>query len=94
MSAAAIAVPPAQSTPRDAPPVPLYTRPMVGAIEAARDRRRQERNPAVPRYTSARTPLRVVSAAPEELDRWDDEGEHPPSDVSPATIVARPARAS
>jgi hypothetical protein len=93
MSAAAIAVPPAQSTPRDAPPVPLYTRHMVGAIEAARDRRRQERTRAVPRYVSGRTPLRVVPASP-EVDRWDDEGGTLPSDTIPPTSVARRARAS
>jgi hypothetical protein len=93
MSAAAIAVPPAESLPRDAPPVPLYTRHMLGAIEAARDRRLQERERWVPRYISPRTPLRVVPAGPGP-DRWDDEGGHLPSDTIPPTSVARAARAS
>jgi hypothetical protein len=69
------------------PPVPLYTRHTLGAIEAARDRRLQERNRAVLRYTSARPLLRVVPAGP-ELARWDDEGGRLPSDTFPAPIAA------
>jgi hypothetical protein len=87
MSAATIAVPTAE--PRDAPPVPLYTRHMVGAIEAARDRRRQERTRAIPRYVSGRTPLRVVPASREP----DDERGTLPSDTIPPPSVARAARA-
>jgi hypothetical protein len=75
------------------PPVPLYTRHMLGAIEAARDRRLQERNRAVPRYTSADPLLRPVPAGP-ELDRRDDEGGSLPSDTIPATLVAGAARAA
>jgi hypothetical protein len=69
-------------------PVPLYTRHMVGAIEAARDRRLQERNRAVHRYTSGLPSLRVVSAGL-ELDRWDGEGGGLPSHTVPAVIVAQ-----
>jgi hypothetical protein len=65
-----------------AEPVPLYTRHMVGAIEAARDRRLQERNRAVHRYTSGGPSLHVVPA-------MDGEGGRLPSDTVPATIVAR-----
>jgi hypothetical protein len=49
MSAAAIAVPAAEASERDAAPVPLYTRHMLGAIEAARDRRVEDRHRTVPR---------------------------------------------
>jgi hypothetical protein len=93
MSAAIIAAPSAEPPPRDAPQIPLYTRHMLGAIEAARDRRRQERTRAVPRYLSGRAHLRLVPPSP-DLDRWDDEGGTLPADTIPPTSVARGARSS
>jgi hypothetical protein len=60
MSAAAIAVPAA--SPHDAAPVPLYTRHMLGAIEAARDRRVQDRRRSVPRGRFEPRVLALVAA--------------------------------
>ena len=56
MSAATISRPHAASPPGVAAPVPLYTRHTLGAIEAARDRRLQDRDRAVHRYSSGDAP--------------------------------------
>jgi hypothetical protein len=55
MSAATIYKPHSASPPGIAEPVPLFPRHMLGAIEAARDRRHQNRNRAIHRYSSGDT---------------------------------------
>jgi hypothetical protein len=80
MRAATIAAPPAGDP---AAQVPLYTRHMLGAIEAARDRRIHSRTHGVRRGRPS--PLRIVPP------RWDDDGGRLPADTIPATIVARAA---
>jgi hypothetical protein len=57
MSAAALPLP----LPVVAEPTPFYTRHMLGATEAGRDRRLQSRARGVVRYTSGGTSLRLVA---------------------------------
>ena len=88
MSAATISRPDSAAPPSVAVPVPLYTRHMLGAIEAARDRRLHARDRSVHRYSSGNGPrVAALSLVPpsrgpdgDEIGRWANEGGH----VAPA----------
>jgi hypothetical protein len=60
MSAAAISTLHADPAPREAPPVPLYTRHMLGAIESARDHRIRAHEGAFVHRVLSHPPLRVL----------------------------------
>jgi hypothetical protein len=84
MSAAAITIPSADPRPRDAPPVPLYTRHTLGAIEASRDRRMRGRDGGFTRRGEVFPPLRAVA----------DQPRLPADTVPPAVVAAAGAQVS
>ena len=102
MSAATISRPDSAAPPSVAVPVPLYTRHMLGAIEAARDRRLQARDRSVHRYSSGDGPrVAALSLVPpsresdgDEIGRWANEGGHVAPAPPPVTAAARIAAAS
>jgi hypothetical protein len=102
MSAATISRPHSVSPPGVAAAVPLYTRHTLGTIEAARDRRLQDRDRTVHRYSTGDTPrVAALSLVPsgseserEAIDRWTDEGGRFAPVPFPAAALARVAPAS
>jgi hypothetical protein len=102
MSAATISRPHSASPPGVATPVPLYTRHTLGAIEAARDRRLQDRDRTVHRYSTGGAPrvaaLSLVRPGSEpegeEIDRWANEGGRLAPAPFPVAALAHVAPAS